>query len=243
MPTEERARKPNLEDRVTRAAEAALAVDGSVSVVDVFRGIGWLNTSLEQYWRRGRFAFLEEAIQANPAKVESAISVFRQWAVAKGLLPTEAQYSRASREGPVELRFTASGDPQREAIYRTHYLSPALPQRERQSLERKLVQEPKPVVFQTLRDSKCSKCGTGIHHGKFLFLDAGQPLCLSCAGMSNLEYLPAGDAAMTRRATKYSGHSAVVVRFSRSRKQYERQGILVEPEAIAKAERELGGAR
>ena len=40
--------------------------------------------------------------------------------------------------------------------------------------------------------------------------------------------LPAGDMALTRRATKYSGKSATVVRFSRSRGRYERQGILVE---------------
>jgi hypothetical protein len=38
--------------------------------------------------------------------------------------------------------------------------------------------------------------------------------------------------------TKYSGKSATVVRFSRSRGRYERQGILVETPAIEKAEAE-----
>jgi hypothetical protein len=49
---------------------------------------------------------------------------------------------------------------------------------------------------------------------------------------------PAGDTALTRRATKYSGRVAVVVRFSRSRGRYERQGILVETAGLEKAERE-----
>lgn len=48
----------------------------------------------------------------------------------------------------------------------------------------------------------------------------------------------AGDTALTRRATKYSERTAVVVRFIRARKRYERQGILVEILALEKAERE-----
>ena len=59
-----------------------------------------------------------------------------------------------------------------------------------------------------------------------------------CAGLEDLEFLPSGDAALTRRATKYSGRLAVVVRFSRSRGRYERQGILVEIDALEKAEQE-----
>jgi len=43
--------------------------------------------------------------------------------------------------------------------------------------------------------------------------------------------LPSGDAALTRRAKRASGLSVVVVRFSRARRRYERQGILVEEEA------------
>ena len=43
---------------------------------------------------------------------------------------------------------------------------------------------------------------------------------------------------MTRRARKYSRLSAVVVRFSRGRKRYERQGVLVEEPALEQAEAE-----
>lgn len=64
------------------------------------------------------------------------------------------------------------------------------------------------------------------------------PLCLDCADLSHLSFLPAGDAALTRRARGASGLSAVVVRFSRARRRYERQGILVEEAALEQAEAE-----
>jgi hypothetical protein len=69
-------------------------------------------------------------------------------------------------------------------------------------------------------------------------MEAERPLCLACARLGDLEYLPRGDAAVTRRASKYSGRSAVVVRFSQSRGRYERQGILVEVSALQRAEQE-----
>jgi hypothetical protein len=94
------------------------------------------------------------------------------------------------------------------------------------------------VVFEILRDSKCTDCGEVILKGEFLFLDREQALCLNCADLDHLEYLPRGDAALTRRAKRHSGLSAVVVRFSRSRRRYERQGILVEVSALERAEEE-----
>jgi hypothetical protein len=50
--------------------------------------------------------------------------------------------------------------------------------------------------------------------------------------MDHLVFLPSGDAALTRRAKANSRLSAVVVRFSRAGKRYERQGILVEEHAL-----------
>lgn len=64
--------------------------------------------------------------------------------------------------------------------------------------------------------------------------DAG-PVCMACADMAHLVFLPSGDATLTRRAKAGSRLSAVVVRFSRSRKCYERQGILVEEQALEQA--------
>jgi hypothetical protein len=50
--------------------------------------------------------------------------------------------------------------------------------------------------------------------------------------------LPSGDIALTRRAKKYSGLTAVVLQWSRARKRYERQGLLVEEAGLEKAEAE-----
>jgi len=98
------------------------------------------------------------------------------------------------------------------------------------------------VVFWTLRDSQCSQCESDLYSGSFLILEARQPLCLTCADLNHLVYLPRGDAALTRRARKHSSLSAVVVRFSRSRKRYERQGILVQEAALARFSPRAGRA-
>lgn len=91
------------------------------------------------------------------------------------------------------------------------------------------------VVIQPVRDWVCSDCGNS---GDLLRMDDTGPLCLPCADLGHLVFLLAGDAALTRRATKASSLSAVVVRWSRTRKRYERQGVLVEEQALALAEQQ-----
>jgi hypothetical protein len=91
------------------------------------------------------------------------------------------------------------------------------------------------VVFDIVRQSKCAECGKELLAGDFLFMEAARPLCLTCADLDHLDYLPRGDAALTRRARKHSALSAVVVRFSRARQRYERQGVLVEESALEQA--------
>jgi hypothetical protein len=94
------------------------------------------------------------------------------------------------------------------------------------------------VVFILRTESKCSECERALYKGNFLRLEKERPVCLECADLGHLEYLPRGDTAVTRRATKYSALRAVVVQWSRTRKRYERQGILALPEAIRRAEEE-----
>jgi hypothetical protein len=227
-----------LETRVIRAAEAALGRQQYVSVIDVLCGMGLLQPTHVDSWRKGRIDCLEQVIQGNPGKISSSVQMFHRWAHQKTLKPSEAAYVRATRAGTLPLKFSKSGDPDTEKSYRTHYLSPALPERKQQHLQEKLARAPEPVVFQIVRDSQCSECAARLDPGSFLLMEGEQPLCLSCAGLSDLEFLPSGDAALTRRATKYSDRMAVVVRFSRSRGRYERQGILIEIAALEKAERE-----
>ena len=94
------------------------------------------------------------------------------------------------------------------------------------------------VVFSILKPSACSQCGVERFPGNFLRIEAERPLCLKCAHLDHLVWLPAGDTALTRRSRKYSSLCAVVLRFSRSRGQYERQGLLVEAAALERAQSE-----
>ena len=93
-------------------------------------------------------------------------------------------------------------------------------------------------VFITTRDSVCDECGEQLGHHAWITLDDNKAFCLSCADMDHLIFLPSGDAALTRRAGKYSTLSAVVLKWSRARKRYERQGLLVEEAALQRAEQE-----
>jgi hypothetical protein len=134
---------------------------------------------------------------------------------------------------PAQSHPSRGDDCLRNRVMRT--AEAALPE---QRLQDKLEHAPQVVVFQVIRDSQCSECGAEIPQNSLLLMEASQPLCMTCAGLGEFEFLPAGDTALTRRASKYSSRTVVVVRFSRSRKRYERQGILVEPKAIGQSERE-----
>ena len=68
-----------------------------------------------------------------------------------------------------------------------------------------------------VKDWVCARC-TGT--GGLLTMDDVGPLCMTCADLDYLVFLGAGDAALTRRAKKASALSAVVVRWSRSRRHF-----------------------
>jgi len=92
-------------------------------------------------------------------------------------------------------------------------------------------------VFITSRESKCDECQEELGSKAWIVLaEAKGALCLSCADLDYLVFLPSGDAALTRRARKHSTLSAVVLKWSKARKRYERQGLLVEESALKEAE-------
>jgi hypothetical protein len=94
-------------------------------------------------------------------------------------------------------------------------------------------------VFISNRESKCDECGEELGRKAWITLERDKgALCLSCADLDELVFLPTGDAALTRRSRKHSALSAVVLKFSRARKRYERQGLLVEEKALQQAEEE-----
>jgi hypothetical protein len=95
-------------------------------------------------------------------------------------------------------------------------------------------------VFISTRDSTCDECGDqlGRHAWITLLGQERRAFCLSCADLDHLVFLPPGDAALRRRARKHSTLAAVVLKWSRARKHYERQGLLVEERALQQAEAE-----
>ena len=217
-----------------RAAEAALAEQKYVSAIDVLIGVGWLTLPAVDRWRQGRADDLEQVAQVNLEKLSDAMRVLRRWAATQGLRPSETAYVARTRDRR-PLRFSRSGDPTIELAYRTHWVSPELSEAKQRQLTERQSRPPDLVVINAVNDWRCTECsGTGA----LLIMDGPGPLCLACADMDHLVFLPAGDAALTRRAKKASGLSAVVVRFSRSRGRYERQGLLVEEDALAAAEQE-----
>lgn len=94
-------------------------------------------------------------------------------------------------------------------------------------------------VFISNRESRCDECGDDLGRRAMIFLAGNRgALCLTCADLDHLTFLPPGDAALTRRARKHSTLAAVVLKWSRARRRYERQGLLVEEQALQRAEAE-----
>lgn len=227
--------RQRIERRVTEAAEAALAQRKYVSAIDVLVGIGWVAHSDVDRWRQGRIEYLERAVQPNLRKTSAAMRAFRDWAKDRGLKPSETAYVARTRDRR-PLRFSKSGDAQIERAYRTHWVDPELSEAKRVRLAERQSRPPDLVVISPLKDWTCVKCGDA-GEGLLLMEDDG-PICMACADLDHLVFLRSGHAALTRRAKKASRLSAVVVHFSRPRKRYERQGILVEEAALEWAEAE-----
>ncbi|HEV7410267.1 MAG TPA: hypothetical protein VGO01_17440 [Bradyrhizobium sp.] len=234
------ANRKALADRVVGAAEAALAAQGYVSPVDVLTGVGWLDPGTVERWRRGQIDCIESAVQTSLPRILEALTLLQSWATEQGLSPNQADYVARTPHRQT-LRFSRSGEPAIEARYRTHWVSPKLSEKKRERLIEEASRAPELVVVRPLKsDWACHRCGSS---GDFLMVENPGPACLRCMGLDDLEFLPAGDALLSRRAKAKSTRFAVVVRFSRSRRRYERQGLLVEPQALSDVQRELEAQR
>jgi hypothetical protein len=224
----------SLESRVIAAAEEALARQGFVTPVDVCLGLGWLQDCNVDDWRRGRADDLEEFLPVHDDRLIDIHVHLHNWAIGHGLERTEAEYVSASRTRR-QLRFLHDGHPLEETAWRMRWISPGLDNRERERITKTQDAPPDLLVIQPIKDWVCAECqGTG----DLLIMDEPGPLCMICADLDHLVFLPAGDAALTRRAKKASSLSAVVIRWSRTRKRYERQGLLVEEPALEQAEQQ-----
>ena len=229
----------NLRERVVLAAERVLKKNGAVGPLELLEHVGFLASSHVQQWKQGNqhYTSLEPHIQCGKEKLDKTYQTFLAWVAEQKLEPFEATYTKASRSGAKPLQISTEGDPESEAFFRTQFRSADLSEAKKQRLEKKINKAPDLVVYQlSSKSANCDECETELRQGELVFIENSEPLCLQCADLAHLEFLPSGSAAMTRRAKKLSPLSAIVMRFQRSRKRYQRQGILVASAAIDAAE-------
>ena len=94
------------------------------------------------------------------------------------------------------------------------------------------------LVFPSQGEGDCAHCAAPLYQSAFVTFKNDTIACVKCGGLENLEFLPSGNTALTRRANALSAVKYVVLQFSRARKRYERQGILARPEILDQARRE-----
>ena len=95
------------------------------------------------------------------------------------------------------------------------------------------------VVYALSKASRCYGCDIKLVENDLVKLkkneDDSEVFCKKCGQLDGMELLRAGDAKLTRLAKKYSKVHYVVLKWSELWKTYERQGVLVEKQAIEKA--------
>ena len=111
----------NFQERVERAAEAALKRNGSVGPLELFQEMGLLQPCHVEGWRKGNehYRVLQPWIQVGPEKFQKTIRHFQEWVKQRGLRPIEAAHTRRGPGGIEQLHVTEDSDPQWEKFYRT----------------------------------------------------------------------------------------------------------------------------
>lgn len=218
-----------LSTRVRTVAEDLLRRKKTVAPIDVLVGLGWLTNRTVDTWRQGRVPRLDAVAAVPPARLVEALGLLAAWAADRGLEPSAAEY-KAATLGAEPLRFGDDDGP-----FRTHWTDPGLSPARRARIEAKAKAVPDPVALRPDQRWHCSLCReTGDLH----FVEDGLPVCLACADMDHLVLLPAGDAALTRRARAASGLAAIVMTWHKPRKRFIRCGTLVERAALEAAEQQ-----
>jgi hypothetical protein len=124
----------------------------------------------------------------------------------------------------------AAGDPVLELTYRTHWMPADLPERQRERLAARQSKPPDLVVVQPLKPFTCAGCGRT--DADMLIMEDAGPTCLTCADFDHLVFLPAGDAALTRRARQASRHAGTR---GSGRVGRSAAGRALDPDAVTRA--------
>ena len=236
LPQAELKTHSNIEERVIRAALTVLSQNNYVSLMDIVIKIGFLQLAQINLWKTCQIPYLELGINAGTEKIRQTKAVFTKWVVEHQLI-SHAIKAWSTTRHPRELQFSKDGALAIEQMYQLHYFNNDLTVNKQQHILA-INQLSELVVFQITKDAQCSRCQQTLFKSSLLFIEIGKPLCLKCAELDHLHFLSSGDTSITRKAKQYSSLAVVVVKFSRTRKQYERQGILVEPVALQQANHE-----
>jgi hypothetical protein len=229
----------DLNIRVPHAAKNALDIKGYVSPIELLLQMNLLKQQHLHAWEKGLYSSLYPSIQGSPKKLANTFRIFTDWAAENKLIPFDASLRTSARDQSRELQVSVDGNPETEKLFRRYYAPAGITPRKLENLKKKLNKPPDLIVFIMKTDSAaCCECGAKLSRGNMIFQDRHDILCLQCADLDHLEFLPGGNAAMSRRSKKYSPLSAIVVKFNRRSRRYERRGILVTAAAIQKAETE-----
>ncbi|TFV61539.1 DUF2293 domain-containing protein [Mycobacterium sp. PS03-16] len=208
-----------LDTRVARIAEAALAERQFVTPLDVLIGLGWLTEANVPRWFYGHVTALSLCVSVEPAQVAAALDALQSWARSQNLQPWDTDYGGR--------RFT-TGEPAAERMFRTRWAAGEHPAPD--------VPKQRPLQLMSARAWECAACGDS--DGELYLETKNGARCLDCADLGHLVFLPSGDAALTRRATAASRLCAVVFQRNLRRGHFERQGTLLEADAIESAARQ-----
>ncbi len=99
-------------------AGGVVSMKGSVSVIDLMVGIGWLAQDKLTDWKQGKVTYLEQVIIANLGKISKVMKEFKAWAIHSKLEPRFTVYKHKN----CRLRFSKTGEPNIEKVYSTHYV-------------------------------------------------------------------------------------------------------------------------
>lgn len=213
-----------LSTRVATVAEETLSRLGRVSFLDVLMDLRWVDENTVDRWRRGEVDPLSAAMSVDEGKLREAFTLFEDWGRARFNAYYDMHYVSATRDRRI-LRFTADEDGDRLHLrYATD--------KWRANAE---ASRPDLVVLEARAGFECPECG---REDDWVMMDAGTAICLSCADLDHLVFLPAGNATLSRRARKESSLTALAIRPDRRRNRTRRLGMFIEADALERAEQQ-----
>lgn len=225
--------------KVISCCETVLKREGSVGLIDLCQQLGFLHFTQIDDWKHGKphATPLHLKLKVGAEKLSKVMSTLEGWALENNMSPLQVPYERLGRHGAEPLPILLTNDPAHDAIWRRHWVPSGLSVHKAEKLAQKLTKPQELVVFaQTVNKQFCQECSAELCLGDLFAQEHDQPLCLNCADLNHLEFLPAGNATLTRRARKFSPLVAEVLRLNPRRKRYDRVGLLVAAAALEQAE-------